>query len=90
LFVVAPDFYKSPSLENWKDPRGPDGTTIFAPYEQFTPADYPGIKPEKMEGELLLFDLENDKTESTDMSVKFPEIKKELIRKYEIFVESLK
>ena len=90
LFVVTPDYYKSPNLENWKDPRGPDGTTIVAPYEQFTPADYPGIKPEKMEGEMLLFDLENDRTESTDVSLKYPEIKRELISKYEQFLKSLK
>jgi arylsulfatase A-like enzyme len=90
LFVVTPDFYKSPNLENWKDPRGPDGITIFAPYEQFTPADYPGIKPEKMEGELLLFDLENDRTESIDLSAKYPEIKSEMIKKYENFLKSIK
>jgi len=90
LFVVTPDYYKSPNLDGWKDPRGPDGTTIIAPAEQFTPAAYPGIKPEKMEGEMLLFDLENDRTESIDLSGKYPEIKKEMIRKYESFLESLK
>ncbi|MCU0474461.1 MAG: sulfatase-like hydrolase/transferase [Bacteroidales bacterium] len=90
LFVVTPDYYKSPNLDNWKDARGPDGTTIIAPFEQFTPAAYPGIKPEKMEGEMLLFDLENDRTESIDLSDKYPEIKREMIRKYESFLESLK
>ncbi|MCX6335563.1 MAG: hypothetical protein NT092_14900, partial [Bacteroidia bacterium] len=90
LFVVTPDYYKSPDLDNWKDPRGPDGTTIIAPAAQATPADYPGIKPEKMDGEMLLFDLENDRTESIDLSGKYPEIKKEMIRKYEHFLESLK
>jgi arylsulfatase A-like enzyme len=90
LFVVAPDYYKSPNLDNWKDPRGPDGTTIIAPAAQSTPADYPGIKPMKMEGEMLLFDLENDRTESTDLCGKYPEIKKDMIRKYEHFLESLR
>ena len=90
LFVVTPDYYKSPNLDNWKDRRGPDGTTIIAPAEQFTPAAYPGIIPEKMDGEMLLFDLENDRTESTDLSAKYPEIKREMIRKYESFLESIK
>lgn len=90
LFVVTPDYYKSPNLNNWKDPRGPDGTTIIAPYEQSTPANYPGIKPEKMDGEMLLFDLQNDRTESTDLSAKYPEIKKDMIRKYERFLESFR
>lgn len=89
LFVVTPDFYKSPNLDNWKDARGPDGTTIIAPFEQFTPAAYPGIKPEKMDGEMLLFDLENDRTESTDVSLLYPDIKRELIVKYEQFLKSL-
>jgi hypothetical protein len=90
LFVVTPDFYNPPNLENWKDPRAPDGTTILAPAEQATPADYPGIKPEKMKGEMLLFDLEKDRTESMDVSDKYPEIKQAMVRKYERFLESLK
>jgi arylsulfatase A-like enzyme len=90
LFVVTPDFYKSADLTNWKDSRGPDGTTIIAPYEQSTPANYPGIKPEKMDGEMLLFDLENDRTESIDLSAKYPEIKSEMIKKYENFLKSIK
>jgi uncharacterized sulfatase len=90
LFVVTPDYYKSTDLENWKDPRGPDGTTIIAPAAQFTPAAYPGIKPEKMSGEMLLFDLENDRTESIDLSSKYPEIKSEMIKKYENFLKSVK
>jgi len=90
LFVVTPDYYKNPDLSNWKDPRGPDGKTIIAPTEQATPADYPGIKPAKMDGELLLFDLESDRTESTDLSGKYPEIKRTMISKYERFLESFK
>lgn len=90
LFVVTPDYYKSPILENWKDTRGPDGTTIIAPFEQFTPAAYPGIKPEKMAGEMLLFNLEKDRAESTDLSFRYPEIKREMIRKYELFLGTLK
>lgn len=89
LFVMRPDFYKSVDLNTWKDPRGPDGTTIIAPYEQATPALYPGIKPEVMEGDMLLFDLENDRTESIDVSLKYPEVKKELIGKYERFLKTL-
>ena len=90
LFVVRPDFYKSVDLNTWKDPRAPDGTTIIAPFEQATPADYPGIKPEVMPGEMLLFDLENDPAESTDLSLKYPEVVKELTGKYEEFLKSLK
>ncbi|HLP71486.1 MAG TPA: sulfatase-like hydrolase/transferase, partial [Bacteroidales bacterium] len=78
LFVARPEFYKSVDLTNWKDPRAPDGKTIIAPYAQATPADYPGIKPEMMKGDYLLFNLEDDPAESTDLSAKYPEIKNEL------------
>jgi uncharacterized sulfatase len=90
LFVARPEFYKSVDLTNWKDPRAPDGKTIIAPYAQATPADYPGIKPEMMKGDYLLFNLEDDPTESTDLSARYPGIKNELISKYEKFMESLK
>ena len=89
LFVNKPDFYKEINLETWKDPRAPDGITIIAPVEQATPADYPGIKPEKMKGDMLLFDLENDKSETTDVSAKNPEIKEKLIREYKNFLQSI-
>jgi uncharacterized sulfatase len=88
LFLTKPDFYREPDLKNWSDKRAPDGTTILAPAEQATPADYPGIKPEKMVGELLLFDLEKDPTESTDLSGNYPQIKQDMIRKYNEFLKS--
>lgn len=88
LFLSKPDFYKEPDLKNWTDKRGPDGTTILAPFQQATPADYPGIKPVRMAGEMLLFDLEKDPKESIDLSQKYPQIKATLIRKYQDFLNS--
>ncbi|NEW81883.1 MAG: sulfatase-like hydrolase/transferase [Mariniphaga sp.] len=89
LFLSKPDFYHEVNLKTWTDERGPDGTTIIAPMAQATPADYPGLKPEKMAGEMLLFDLENDPTECTDLSGKYPQIKEKMIRKYHDFLNSL-
>lgn len=89
LFVEKPDYYKEVDLKNWKDPRGPDGTTIIAPVEQASPADYPGIKPEKMEGEMLLFNLQDDPTESKNLSESFPEIKEKLMKEYTHFLKTL-
>ena len=88
LFLNKPDYHREVDLETWIDPRAPDGTTIIAPAEQATPADYPGTKPEKMKGNMLLFNLENDRTESTDVSDKNPEIKEKLINEYEKFLQS--
>jgi uncharacterized sulfatase len=86
LFVAKPEYYKEIDLTNWKDPRGPDGTTIIAPFVQATPADYPGVKPEKMEGEMLLFDVVKDPGETKDLSKQYPQVKEDLIRKYNEFL----
>jgi len=56
---------------------------------QATPADYPGIKPIKIEGEVLLFDLENDPTESTNVSEIYPEVVKTMTGKYNLFLQSI-
>ena len=85
LFLSKPEYYKEIDMEKWTDKRAPDGSTILAPPLQATPMDYPGIKPVKMNGTLLLFDLEKDPTESTDLSGEYPEIKEELIQKYKNF-----
>ncbi len=89
LFVTKPDFYKEVNMKTWIDNRAPDGTTIIAPMAQATPDDYPGIRPEKMDGDMLLFDLDKDPTESTDLAAKFPLIRKDMVRKYEQFLRSI-
>jgi uncharacterized sulfatase len=90
LFLTKADYYKDTDLTKWTDKRGPDGTTIIAPMAQATPADYPGIKPDKMEGEMLLFDLEKDPAENTDLSAKSPQVKEELLKKYKEFLNSIR
>ena len=88
LFVQKPEYYQEIDMNKWTDKRAPDGTTILAPFQQATPEDYPGTKPEKMEGEMLLFDLEKDPSESTNLSDKYAQIKEDLIRKYQEFAAS--
>ena len=83
MYVEKPSFYKKPNLTNWKDKRGPDGTTIIAPYEQATPAMYPGVKPEKMEGEVFLFNLDKDIAEMHNVAEENPEIVAALQEEYE-------
>ncbi len=68
LFLKRPKFYEPVDLSNWSDWRGPDGTTIIAPYEQANPSMYPGVKPEKMEGEIFLFNLQEDISEMVNRS----------------------
>jgi hypothetical protein len=85
-----PQFYNPPDLENWVDKRAPDGTTIIAPNEQATPAQYPGIKPMRMDGETFLFNLNKDIAEMNNVASKNPEIVNALKKEYQKFAASLK
>jgi arylsulfatase A-like enzyme len=89
LFVVPADFYKEVDLNKWSDPRAPDGKTIIAPLEQATPENYPGVKPNKIQGEMLLFDLEKDPSETVNLASEYPEIKEKLMQQYHQFLNSL-
>jgi uncharacterized sulfatase len=89
LYVENPRFYHPPDLENWVDKRAPDGVTIIAPYEQATPAQYPGIKPVKMDGETYLFNLDDDIGEMNNVAEDNPEIVKVLKEEYAKFMTSL-
>jgi len=83
LFIHKPRYGRLP--DDWVDSRGPDGETILAPMEQAGPEDYPGILPEKPENEIQLFNLEDDPTESVDLSDEMPEVVESLKAEYEAF-----
>jgi hypothetical protein len=58
----------------WIDPRAPDGVTILAPYEQYQPSDYPGLRTGDETRASSLFDLENDPGEQHDVAGQHPEV----------------
>jgi uncharacterized sulfatase len=63
--------------EEWIDPRGPDGHTIIAPFEQAEPWQYPSPPdtPETSPARAgALFDLEADPGEQRDVAGAHPEI----------------
>jgi uncharacterized sulfatase len=60
--------------ERWVDPRGPDGVTILAPYEQSQPTEYPGLLTGDETRALSLFDLEHDPGEQRDVAAAHPEV----------------
>jgi uncharacterized sulfatase len=60
--------------ERWIDPRGPDGVTILAPYEQHQPSDYPGLRTGDETKAMTLFDLANDPGEQKDVAANNPEV----------------
>ena len=59
--------------EPWVDPRGPDGVTILAPYEQATRDQYPGLRTGDATPAMSLFDLANDPTEQHNVAAQHPE-----------------
>lgn len=64
--------------ERWIDPRAPDGVTILAPYEQYQPTDYPGLRGSEPPAPPLLFDLANDPGEQRNVAGENPDIIKRL------------
>jgi arylsulfatase A-like enzyme len=54
--------------ERYIDPRGPDGVTILAPYEQAQPNEHPGLKTGVAPAAMQLFDLQNDPGEQHDVA----------------------
>ena len=89
MYIGKPEFYRPVDLANWVDKRAPDGITIIAPQEQATPAQYPGIKPLKMDGNIFLFNLEKDISEMSNVSASHPEIVADLKKEYDAFTSSL-
>ncbi|MBI5686872.1 MAG: sulfatase [Verrucomicrobia bacterium] len=58
----------------WIDPRGPDGVTILAPYEQYQPSDHPGLRSGDASKPMMLFDLQSDPGEQKDVAAEHPDI----------------
>ncbi|MCD6353911.1 MAG: sulfatase-like hydrolase/transferase [Prolixibacteraceae bacterium] len=89
LFIREPR-YRVPNSKTWVDKRAPDGVTIIAPYEQATPAQYPGVIPGKPESRIQLFNLREDLTEDNNLAHEKPELLKEMMQDYKEFEASLK
>ena len=69
--------------DDWVDPRGPDGVTIIAPYEQARPSAYPGVIGGDEPKSMMLFDLEADPAEQRDVSKRHAEVVERLKAIYE-------
>jgi uncharacterized sulfatase len=62
----------------WVDPRAPDGVTLLAPYEQYTPENYPGISEGDPPQAMALFDLSSDPAEKHNVADSHPDVVKRL------------
>ncbi len=69
-----PGFTCLDDASDWKDPRGPDGLTIIAQFEQAKPEDCPGLTGGPAPKPLMLFDMEADRGEQRDVAAEHPEV----------------
>ncbi len=73
--------------EPYVDPRGPDGVTILAPYEQAQPAEHPGVTTGDETGALTLFDLKADPAEQHNVAAMHPDVVARLKGRYDQVVK---
>jgi uncharacterized sulfatase len=69
--------------DDWVDPRGPDGVTLIAPYEQARPSAYPGVMGGDGPNNMMLFDLDADPAEQHDLSKQHPDVVERLKALYD-------
>ncbi len=75
--------------DDWVDPRGPDGVTILAPYEQARPGAYPGVIGGDEPKAMMLFDIEADPAEQHDVSKQHPDVVDRLKALYDMMVAQI-
>ena len=84
LHVVAPGRTRyRENVDDWIDPRGPDGVTLLAPYEQYKPNQFPGVHTGDPPRPMMLFDLEADPAEQHNVAGEHPEVVKRLKKLYD-------
>ena len=69
--------------ERWIDARAPDGVTLLAPYEQYQPSDYPGLRTGDAPQPMSLFDLSADPGEQHNVADQNPDVVKRLKTSYD-------
>jgi uncharacterized sulfatase len=83
LHVLPANERREATRERWIDPRAPDGVTLLAPYEQYQPADYPGVQTGDEPQPKSLFDLASDPAEQHNVADANPDVVTRLQAKFD-------
>jgi uncharacterized sulfatase len=75
--------------ETYVDPRGPDGVTILAPYEQVQPSEHPSTQTGDAPKPMQLFDLETDPGEQRDVASLHGEVVRRLKKNFDDLTSQL-
>ena len=90
LHVLAPNDRRAATTEErWIDPRAPDGVTLLAPFEQYQPSDYPGVRTGDKASAMALFDLFTDPAEQHNVADTHPEVVERLKKEYDQIAKDL-
>lgn len=72
--ALGPPYMNQTAAGSWVDPRGPDGVTLLAQFEQSNPSHYPGMRGGDVAKPMMLFDLAEDPGEQRDVAAQNPEV----------------
>jgi uncharacterized sulfatase len=72
--ALGPPYMNQTEAGSWVDPRGPDGVTLLAQFEQSNPSHYPGLRGGDAAKPMMLFDLAADPGEQNDVATQHPEV----------------
>jgi hypothetical protein len=75
--------------ERYNDPRGPDGVTILAPFEQSQPSEHPGLRTGDGGKPMQLFDLETDPGEQRDVAAQHRNVVQRLKKNFDEMTSQL-